>query len=94
VSPAANTLAHNLLLSGDRGAAAVIGSTTLTRISSETALGDLMVPLMAQPGMTIGQAFQMAKAEMAQSQIEGSLDALLGLTLLGDPMLIITPITP
>jgi hypothetical protein len=42
VAPSNNTLAHKLILEGDRGAAVVIGSTTLSYVESETALGNAM----------------------------------------------------
>jgi uncharacterized repeat protein (TIGR01451 family) len=86
--PGNNTLAHKFLLSGDRGAAAVMGATTLTFQTSEARLGKLMMGRLVTPGMTIGQAMLTAKQQMAQ-QYPGMLDALLGWTILGDPTLVI-----
>jgi hypothetical protein len=90
VWPQYNTLGHTFLLSGDRGAAAVLGSSTLTLASSEHALGRRLIPKLAEPGMTLGQAIQTAKAELAATQPH-RVDVLLGWTLLGDPALVITP---
>lgn len=90
VTPAYNTLAHVFMLSGDRGAAAVLGSATLTQSSSDKALGELMIPLLAQPGMTIGQAVWQAKQQLAL-QNGMFTDVILGFTVLGDPALLITP---
>jgi protocatechuate 3,4-dioxygenase beta subunit len=88
--PTYNTLGHKFLLSGDRGAAAVLGATALTEISSEAALGQLVTPRLVQPGMTIGAAVQAAKQELAASQ-PSLTDVLLGWTLLGDPALVVAP---
>ncbi len=86
VSPTANTLGHAFLLSGDRGAAAVMGSSTLTEDASETALGHILNPYLVQPGMRIGDAITQAKADLAVT--DPSLrDVYLGWTLLGDPTL-------
>jgi hypothetical protein len=90
ISPAYNTLAHKFLLSGDRGAAAVMGTTTLTYSSSESAYGQLLVPYLVQPGMTIGDAMTLAKADLATDN-PGMIDVLLGWVLLGDPTLTIVP---
>jgi hypothetical protein len=88
VSPAYNTLGHRFLLSGDRGAVVVMGASTLTASSSEAVLGQHMMPLLTQPGMTIGEAMQQAKAEMAAVS-KAQRDVLLGWTILGDPTLVI-----
>ena len=88
VSPAYNTVAHQFLLAGDRGAAAVLGASTLTLSSSDKALGGLLTPYMVQSGLRLGQAIQLAKADLAQTQPE-LIDVLLGWTLLGDPALVV-----
>ena len=90
VSPRYSTLSHKLLLSGDRGAAAVLGASTLTTVYSDQALGELFMPRVVQPGMTIGKALQQAKDELAASRAD-LLDVLLGWTILGDPALSVTP---
>jgi hypothetical protein len=47
-----------------------------------------MMPLLTQPGMTLGDAMQAAKMQMAATQPE-LVDVLLGWTLLGDPTLVV-----
>ncbi len=90
VSPTFNTLGHKLLLSGDQGAAAVMGASTLTEASSDRALGLVLTPMLTEPGMTIGRAVLEAKQQLASSQPEAR-DVLLGFTILGDPALSIEP---
>ncbi|MFZ5919780.1 MAG: C25 family cysteine peptidase [Chloroflexota bacterium] len=90
VDPVNNYLVQSLLFSGDRGAAAVLGASTLTGSDSEALLGGLLTPRLAAPGMSLGQALQEAKSELAQSHPD-LLDVLLGWTLMGDPTLVIDP---
>jgi len=90
VEPAFNTLGHALLLSGDRGAAAVLGSATLLETDSAEAFARHLGPLLAQPGTTIGEAVQEAKVRLAIERPELH-DILLGWTLLGDPGLVVEP---
>ncbi|HEX2997808.1 MAG TPA: C25 family cysteine peptidase, partial [Anaerolineales bacterium] len=78
------------LFSGDRGAAAVIGATTLADSESERILGELLTPRLTTPGMTIGQALRDAKRELAKTHPD-MLDMLLGFSLMGDPALVIQP---
>jgi len=90
VDPANNTLAHAFLLSGNRGAAAVLGATTLTFAPSEAKLGRLMMPYLTQPGMSIGEAM-LPGASIQGVHRSRSLDVLLGWTILGDPTLVVAP---
>ncbi|MGB8212670.1 MAG: C25 family cysteine peptidase, partial [Anaerolineales bacterium] len=95
VNPQYNFLVQDFLFSTDQnnnpvGAAAVLGASTLVDSNSEQALGNLLTPLMLQPGTTIGQALQTAKSELAQTHPE-MLDVLLGWSLMGDPALAIQP---
>lgn len=90
VSPLVNTLGNAFLLSGDRGAAAVLGATTLTEARTEERLGHLLMPRIAVPGATIGEAVRDAKRELAATNPE-FIDVILGWTLLGDPALRIEP---
>ena len=87
VDPVNNHLVQSFLFSGDRGAAAVLGATTLTDSSSEQLLGALLTPRLAIPGMTIGQALLDAKRELAATNP----DVLVGWSLMGDPALVIEP---
>jgi fimbrial isopeptide formation D2 family protein len=90
VDPSNNYLVHKFLFSGDRGAAAVLGASTLTDSSSEALLGQLLMPRMVTPGMSMGQALRDAKLELALTHPE-LLDVLLGWSLMGDPALVIQP---
>ncbi|MBK7781193.1 MAG: DUF11 domain-containing protein [Ardenticatenia bacterium] len=86
VSPSTNTLGPAFLLSGDRGAAAVLGASTLTEARSEELLGGLVLPRLTTPGATIGEAVLAAKRELARTNPDLA-DVLLGWTVLGDPAL-------
>ncbi len=77
VDPVNNYLVQKFLFSGDQGAAAVLGASTLTDLTSEELLGELLTPRLVTPGMSIGQALQDAKSELAQTHPE-LLDVLLG----------------
>ncbi|MCE9644909.1 MAG: DUF11 domain-containing protein [Chloroflexi bacterium] len=90
VDPVNNYLVQSLLFSGDKGAAAVMGASTLTDSDSEKLLGVLLTPKMTTPGKPIGLALQQAKYELALSHPE-LLDVLLGWSLMGDPALVIQP---
>ncbi|HMB22471.1 MAG: C25 family cysteine peptidase, partial [Chloroflexota bacterium] len=90
VDPLNKTLVQSFLFAGDRGAVAVMGASTRTDSSSEEALGILIMPRLTAQGMTIGQAMQDAKFELAQEHPE-LLDVILGWTLMGDPALVIQP---
>ena len=87
VSPRHLTLADALLLSGDRGAAAVLGATTLTEARSERALGLEIFRRLFVPGETLGGAILEAKRRLAALEDPAVLDVLIGWNLLGDPTL-------
>lgn len=93
VDPYYDTLAHTFMLSGENGAAAILGASTITSSSSEEALGMRVMPLAVTPNMTLGQAIQDAKTDLAASN-PGLRDVLLGWTLLGDPALVVDSTTP
>jgi len=90
VDPVNNYLVQSFLFSGDQGAAAVLGASTLTDSRSEQLLGELLTPRMVTPGLTVGQALRDAKLELSQTHPE-LLDVLLGWSLMGDPALMIEP---
>lgn len=90
VSPLVNALGNAFLLSGDRGAAAVLGATTLTDARAEELLGQRLMPRITAPGATIGEAVLAAKQELAAKN-PGLVDVILGWTVLGDPALRIAP---
>lgn len=88
VEPGFDTLGHAFLVSGDRGAAAVLGSSTLLETASARALSDLLVPRLTTPGSRLGDAITAAKQGLARSRPD-LLDVMLGWTLLGDPAMTI-----
>ncbi len=88
VSPSEDTLGHELMLNGDRGAVSVLGASTLTEAASERELALEVYRRMFQPGMTIGRAILEAKRAYAARHPE-QLDVILGWTQLGDPALVI-----
>ena len=83
--PAANTLAHRFLVSGEQGAAAVLGATTLTEARSERALALQIADRLFSPGVTIGRNLLLAKRRLAEIGDPSVDDVLLGWVLLGDP---------
>lgn len=90
VEPRYTYLVQSLLFSGDQGAAAVLGASTLTDAYSEELLGRLLMPRLVNPGTTMGQALLDAKQALAQTHPE-MLDVILGWTLMGDPALVVEP---
>ncbi len=90
VDPVNVDLVQSFLFSGNNGAAAVLGASTLTNSGSEALLGALLMPRLVTPGMPIGQALLVAKSELAKTHPE-MLDVLLGWSLMGDPALVIQP---
>jgi len=90
VHPTVNTLGHALMLSGQQGAAAVLGATALTNSQSDIELGQRYLPRVIQPGVTLGDALVAAKKDLAQQHPEMR-DVLVGWTILGDPALVVEP---
>ena len=90
VEPTYDTMGHSLMLSGSAGAAAVIGAATLTETVSDVALGSHFMPLLAQPGTTIGDALVWAKQSLAQQHPQLN-DVIIGWAILGDPAMVIDP---
>lgn len=88
VSPQYDTLAHRLLLEGPQGAAAVIGSSTLTKESSDARLGPELLRRLVGTGQPIGEAILAAKKAVAADGTDLR-DVLVGWTLLGDPALVV-----
>jgi hypothetical protein len=90
VSPTEDTLGHELMLNGDRGAVTVLGASTLTQAASERALALQVYARLFEPGVSIGRAVLEAKRAYAE-RYPGQLDVILGWTQLGDPALVIRP---
>jgi uncharacterized repeat protein (TIGR01451 family) len=93
VHPTINTLGHALMVSGEQGAAAVLGATALTDSQSDIALGQRYLPRIVQPGATIGDALLAAKRDLARQHPEMR-DVIVGWTILGDPALVVEPEQP
>jgi len=90
VAPAYDTLAHRLLLAGPQGAAALLGSATVSKSSSDFLIGPAFTTRIFLPGKTVGEAMIEAKREVAKNG--GDLrDILAGWNLLGDPALVLVP---
>lgn len=90
VSPQYNTMAHGFLLTPGRGAAAVLGSATLSESSSHSALSEALLPKVgAGSTQRLGDALIAAQRDLAKSNPD-ALDALLGMNLMGDPAMPLT----
>jgi hypothetical protein len=90
VNPRQESLGQLFLMTENRGAAAVLGSTTNNYLHSQNYLGQYLTPKLATPGMTIGQALLSAKQEMAAA-MPAFLEIGLGWSILGDPTLVLEP---
>jgi hypothetical protein len=91
VVPSYSTLGHQLLLSGEQGAAAVLGAATLTEASSEEALAGELFHRLFSPGWTLGEALRASKQALVEQASPAVRDVVLGWTLLGDPTLVMVP---
>lgn len=89
VDPRYNTLGHKLMLSGEQGAAAVLGAASLTLADSDQAIGPLILKGIVEPGTPVGQAIVDAKQRIGANPMLR--DVLVGWMLLGDPMLVVEP---
>ena len=74
-----NTLAHQLLFAGDRGAVGIHAAATLSSYSDNELLGSRVLDHQLQDGDTLGQAILKAR------QSSSSRDVQINWTLLGDP---------
>ena len=89
VLPSGNSMSQVAMLTGENGAAAVLGSSTLTLASSEAALGSRLFDEMYVPGKTIGQALIDAKRTISGNASNN--DVLLGWQIMGDPAIVMKP---
>ncbi len=83
VEPTSTTVAHQMLLM-PKGAAAVLGSTSLTESSSDIALANNLLPRLNSN--SLGDALLQAQQAVA-NELPGAKDVILGGALLGDPAL-------
>lgn len=92
VDPRNQTMAHRYMLTGDNGAAAVMGATVLSNAEHERVFSLLLMPLLTEEGMPIGRAIVEAKQGLASSPIapDSLADVIASWTLLGDPTMVIS----
>jgi len=83
VEPTSTTVAHSMLLM-PKGAALVLGASSLTESSSDLALANGVLPRIATE--SFGVALMRTQQELATANM-GAADVVLGGTLLGDPSL-------
>ncbi len=91
VHPNRNTLGHVFMTSEGKGAAGAIGTTALTHVSHERVFSGMLTPRLAQPGLRVGDALLLSQQQLARERPGSMRDMTLGMTLLGDPTLVITP---
>ena len=83
VEPTSTTVAHQMLLM-QKGAAAVLGATSLTESNSDLALANYLLPRLSST--SLGEALLQAQQAVA-TELPNAKDVILGGTLLGDPAL-------
>lgn len=86
VHPNAVSMAHQFLLTGTTGAAAVMGPTARTTIESDNTLGQVIIRNLFEDNMSVGMAIKEAKQELKGSY-DTLRDVMIGWILLGDPAL-------
>ena len=91
-SPNFDTMGHKLLVSGEQGAAAVLGAATLTEAWSERLLGERLTPYLGQ-NLTVGEAILRAKKELSAEYPQALRDVQMGYVLLGDPAMPLPNVT-
>ncbi len=94
VDPAVTALGSALLTAEDRGAAAALGASTWTTTAGDLALGNYFLPLVTQPGRTVGDVLVASKRSLALAAPGQHLGVQRGWTLLGDPLLVLEPLGP
>lgn len=83
INPDAESMSQQLLLEGETGAAAVLGTSAVAKVGSEKLLADLFYAEL-ETGVTLGSALTQAKkAYAANNGVD--LDVLLGVTIMGFP---------
>lgn len=87
VHPEEDSLGHAFMLSGNKGAAFVVGASTLTNAGEESRFSSLFNIYMLAEDLTIGEALTHAKYEYNQESNQLHKDILWGISLLGDPVI-------
>jgi len=88
VSVYIETMAHALLLSEGRGAAGVIGSSTLTDLGAHDEIGRRFFAALSGGPIPVGDALLKAQREVGKS-FPDMRDDILALVLIGDPAMVI-----
>ena len=88
VATSIETLAHGLLLTPGKGAASVIGSSSLTSLAAHDAIGRRFFAALSQGPIAVGDALVQAQRGAAL-QSPAFRDDVLAMVLLGDPALVI-----
>lgn len=88
VATSIETLAHGLLLTPGKGAASLIGSSSLTSLGAHDAIGRRFFAALAQGPIALGDALVQAQRAAAQDA-PGLLDDIQAMVLLGDPALVV-----
>lgn len=84
VAPQFNTMSHGWLNAGQRGAAAMLASASLSEHESDREMAKVLLPMLQIPGTRIGDAVREAKSLLMSTAPEYA-DIVIGLTLFGDP---------
>jgi hypothetical protein len=87
VDPKEDSLGHEFMLSGKKGAAFVLGASTLTDASQESYFATIFNNYLISSDESIGSAMIKAKQEFAANRSLTHKDILWGVTILGDPLL-------
>jgi hypothetical protein len=87
VDPKEDSLGHEFMLSGKKGAAFVLGASTLTNATQEDYFANIFNGYILLNGESIGSAMIKAKQEFAANRNLSHKDILWGITILGDPLI-------
>jgi hypothetical protein len=83
-----DTLAHALLLTEGKGAASLIGSSSVTSLTAHEAIGRRFFDALSQGPIALGDALLRAQRD-AVAQSDSFRDEILAMVLLGDPALVV-----
>ncbi|MFK8013640.1 MAG: C25 family cysteine peptidase, partial [Marinicellaceae bacterium] len=89
VHPEEDSLGHEFMLSGSQGAAFVIGASTLTNAGLESRFANLFNIYMMNNSLSLGDVMIRAKREFHDESNALHKDILWGISLLGDPAIIL-----
>lgn len=90
VEPTYTTMNHAWLLTQERGARAMIASSSLTETPSDKAIAAALIAQFATPGIRLGDALLNARREVWATAPEMK-DVVMGMSLFGDPTARLTP---